>query len=173
MSNPEQDIKKEVNVKKVVKAVKSIGEFALYSKSEDCNLVITRYFILNVSAEQFWEIQCGLLAKRTGVWYTVGKEELIEGDFVEDDAEEIKLYFRLVKQTDADIIGYTDLVLNNVMLYAGEGKYIGIKQSYIDMIGGLRPIKKASGLSMVVASDFHVLSTASDIKCEYLAPLLF
>jgi len=42
----EQDLKRKVNVKKVVKAVKNIGSFALYSKSKDCTLLITSYFII-------------------------------------------------------------------------------------------------------------------------------
>lgn len=173
MSNPEQDIKKLVNVKKVIKTVKNIGEFALYSHSEDCNLVLTRYFVLNVSAEQFWEIQCGLLAKKIGIWYTVCKGEPIEGDAVEEDEAEIDMYFYHINRAKAEIIGYTDLVLGNIMLYAGESKYIGIKQSYIDMIGGLRPIKKEAGSSYVVASDYHLLCTADEVKCEYLQPILF
>lgn len=173
MSTIEVDLKKQVNVKKVVKAVKNIGEFALYSKSEDCNLLVTRYFILNLTEEQFWEAQCALLAKRTGVWFTICKEGLIEGKSIDEDRTGIDLYFRTVNNSFAEIIGYTELILNGVMLYAGEEKYIGIKESYIEMLGGLSAIKKARNSSVVIASDFHLLTIVDKAESQYLAPLLF
>jgi hypothetical protein len=173
MANMETDYKKQVNVKKVIKAVKNIGEFALYSKSEDCNLLLTRHFILNLTEEQFWEAQCALLAKKRGIWLTICKEGLVDGKPIEEDGAELELYFKTVNNHVAEIIGFTELVLNNVMLYAGEQKYIGIKQHYIEMIGGLSVIKKARNSSVVVASDFHVLTTVEKIESEFLAPLLF
>jgi hypothetical protein len=173
MSTMEQDIKKQVNVKKVVKAVKNIGEFALYSKSEDCNLLVTRNFILNLTEEQFWEVQCALLAKQIGVWFTICKEGLVEGKSIEEDNFGVNLYFKTVHDPIAEIIGFTELILNGVMLYAGEEKYIGIKESYIEMIGGLSAIKKARNSSVVIASDYHVLTIVDKIESEYLAPLLF
>ena len=173
MASIEVDLKKQVNVKKVVKAVKNIGEFALYSKSEDCNLLLTRHFVLNLSEEQFWEAQCALLAKKIGVWFTICKEGLVEGKTTEEDGSGVDLYFRTVHNPVLEIIGYTELILNNVMLYTGEEKYIGIKQHYIEMLGGLSAIKKARNSSVVVASDFHVLTIVEKNESEFLAPLLF
>jgi hypothetical protein len=173
MPTLEIDIKKQVNIKKVVKAVKSIGEFALYSKSEDCNLLVTRYFVLNLNADQFWEAQCALLAKKIGVWFSICKEGLVEGKSIEDDGSGVDLYFKTVHNPIAEIIGYTELILNGVMLYAGEEKYIGIKESYIEMLGGLSAIKKARNSSVVIASDFHLLTIVDKAESQYLAPLLF
>lgn len=171
MPNIEDDYKKEVNIKKVVKAVKAIGEFALYSQSEDCNLLITRAFILNLTGEQFWEMQCALLAKRTGVWFFIAKEGLIEKDPVTDG--EVDFYFQVVNNENAEIIGYTELTLNGVMLYAGEAKYIGIKSAWMDMLGGLSTVRKAPRSATVKVSDFHVLCIAKDPESQYLAPILF
>lgn len=173
MSNIEDDFRKEVNVKKVAQAVKRLGEFALYSKSEDCNLLITKYFILNMTEEQFWEVQCALLAKRVGAWFLISKEGLTEKDPVDENGFELQLYFKTVNATDAEIIGFTELVFNGLMLYAGEGKYIGIKQAWMDMIGGLSTVRKSPFTAVVKVSDFHVVAISKEPESQYLVPLLF
>lgn len=171
MANIEEDFKRQVNVKKVVKAVKNIGLFALYSKSKDCTLVITHNFILNLSEEQAWEIQCALLVKELGKWYTVHKDGPIEGNPVKQS--EVDAYFYTVKSELLNIIPFTELYLNNAMLYAVDAGYVGIKADYIDMLGGLAVVKKASQANMVVISDYHVVTINKEAKSEYLAPLLF
>lgn len=171
MANVEEDIKRKVNIKKVVKTVKNIGSFALYKSSEDSILLITRDFVLNLNEEQGWETQCALLVKELGKWYTTSKESPIEGDPIKQD--QLDWYYQTVKDSNLNIIGFTELYLNNIALYAAEAGYVGIKADYIDMLDGLSVMKKARGKSLIVASDYHVLTPANKIECEYLAPLLF
>lgn len=171
MSTIEENLKRQVNVKKVVKAVKNIGSFAMYSKSKDCTLLITNHFIINLNEEQAWEIQCALLVKELGKWYTVVKGEPIENCPVED--YEVNAYYDAVNDKNLNIIGFTELYLNNIALYADANSgYIGVKQSYLEMIGSPLVKKSFDGV-MVVASDYHVLTITKDIECDYLRALLF
>jgi len=171
MSTIEEDLKRQVNIKKVVKAVKNIGSFALYSKSKDCTLLITRDFIINLNEEQAWEMQCALLVKELGKWYTVVKGEPIEAGPVTQ--KQVDVYYSTVKDGDMNIIGFTELYLNDIALYANTNSgYIGVKHSYLEMIGSPL-VKKSFDVAMVVASDYHVLTTAKDVECDYLRALLF
>lgn len=170
MPSIEEDFKRQINVKKVVKAVKNIGSFALYKSSDDSTLLLTSYFILNLNAEQAWEMQCALLVKELGKWYTVNKECPIEGNPVTQ--AEIDVYYHAVKDPQLNIIGFTELYLNSIALYAADSGYVGIKSHHIEMLGGPCVIKKGAG-SFVVASDYHVLSPVKETESEYLAPLLF
>jgi len=171
MSTIEQDLKRKVNVKKVVKAVKNIGSFALYSKSKDCTLLLTSCFIINLNEEQAWEMQCALLVKELGKWYTVVKGEPIEAGPVKQ--EQVDVYYKTVKDDELNIIGFTELYLNNIALYADTNSgYVGVNQNYLEMIGSPM-IKKSFTGSMVVASDYHVLTIAKDTECDYLRALLF
>ena len=171
MSTIEQDLKRQVNIKKVVKAVKNIGSFAMYSKAKDCTLLITHNFIINLNEEQAWEMQCALLVKELGKWYTVVKGEPIEAGPVEQ--EQVDVYYSAVNDRHMNIIGFTELHLNDIALYADTNSgYIGVKQSYLEMIGSPL-VKKSFTGSMVVASDYHVLTIAKDTECDYLRPLLF
>jgi len=171
MSTIEEIFKKEVNIKKVVKAVKYASSFALYSKSKDCNLLITQYFILNLTEEQFWELQCALLVKEIGYWFTICKGDLVQGNEVQ--SEEVMVYFDTIRNENVNIIPFTQLYLNNSMLYAVEAGYVGVKRDHIEMLGGLSAVKKAVGVNMIIASDFHVLTINKEAYSEYLAPLLF
>lgn len=171
MANIEEDYKKLVNIKKVAKAAKSLGQFALYKSSEDSTLLLTRSFILNLNDKQAWEIQCALLIPELGKWYTADKDGPIEGNPIKQT--EIDVYFNTVKTSNLEIIGFTELYLNNVALYAGEGGYIGIKRDYVEMGGGLCVIKKSRISSFVVLSDYHVVLPVQKLESEYLQPLLF
>lgn len=171
MSNPDDDIKKIVNVNKVAKAVKDIGRFALYSNDEENNLLITGHFILNLTAEQFWKVQCKLEAKQIGVWYQIGKNELLESNHVTSD--EVKKYFDIVNNSNLQIIGFTDLCLGNIMLYAAHAGYTGIKTSYIEMLDDRPALKQEKIESPVVAADIHIIMPVAQVQSDYLAPLLF
>lgn len=170
MANIEQDLKKQVNVKKVVKAVKRQGRFALYRSSEDSTLLITSSFILNLNDEQAWEIQCALLVKTLGKWYGVVKGEPVEEKPVKQ--EEIDLYFKSVKEPGLNIIGFTGLYLGDTALYAADGKYVGINREYIEMVGS-PAVRKERYQEIVVASDFHVIAPIKFKDNDYLRPLLF
>lgn len=172
MPTIEEDLKKLVNINKVAKAVKDIGRFALCSLNEETNLLITGYFILNLTEGQFWEIQCKLLAKKTGVWFHMSKEGLIEEKPVSED--ETGLYFRTVKNQTLQIIGWNDLYLGNIMIYAAEeGAYVGVKRHHVDMLGDVSALKQARVGSLIVAADVHVLTPMKEIESEYLVARLF
>lgn len=168
MSTTEQDIKKLVNVNLVAKAVKSIGHFALHSPNEDTNLVFTSSFILNLTEEQAWEVQCKLLAKNQGIWYYAnGKEGLSEDKPV--TPEQIDLYYKTVNNAALEALGRTDLYLDNTAIYVAPGKFIGVKRQYIDMLGDAPALKKAPMVpEFVVAADVHLLATVKGVKSDYL-----
>lgn len=54
---------KLVSVNKVAKNVLSIGQFGLFQIHE-LNLIATHWFMLSVTEDQFWKIQCKLEAKQ-------------------------------------------------------------------------------------------------------------
>lgn len=171
MSTIEEDFKRKVNVKKVVKAVKNIGLFALYSKSKDCTLLITSCFIINLNEEQAWEMQCALLVKELGKWYSVHKDGPIEGNPVKQS--EVDLYYSVINDNSLNIIGFTELYLNDVALYAdNDSGYLGIHRSYIEMLGSPL-VKKSLHKSLAIVSDFHLVAPEKETFSEYLAPRLF
>jgi hypothetical protein len=166
----EEEYKKLVNVNKVAKAVKDIGQFALYSPTKDTNLLLTSSFILNLTEEQAWEVQCKLLAKVRGIWLRINKGELIEGNPVTE--AEADIYFKAVNNSNLQQIGNTDLYLGGVALYAAESGYVGVQRKYIDMIG-MPPLKKSPGSNNLIADDVHLIAPVKEVKSDYLAPLLF
>lgn len=171
MSNFEDDYKRIVNVKKVVRAVKKIGNFAMYSSSEDSTLLITEYFILNLNELQSWEIQCALLVKELGKWYTVDKEGPIAGKEVEQ--EKIDSYYRAVNAEGLEIVGFTELYLNNISVYAADGKFVGIKRDYMEMLGDMSAVRKSPFNSYLVVSESHLIAPAKQPESIHLAPMLF
>ena len=172
MSNIEDDIKKIINVGKVAKEVKNIGRFALYSNDAENNLLITTNFILNLTEEQFWEVQCKLLAKKIGVWLQITKEGLVEEKMSINGP--VDLYFKSVNNEMLEIIGRTELYLGDVMIYTGDDRsYVGVKRTYIEMLEGLPLLKQAGRGAQLVAADVHVLAPVSEIKSDYLRPRLF
>ncbi|GMB00898.1 hypothetical protein [Pelosinus sp. IPA-1] len=170
MKNIEQDIRKLVNVNKVFRAVKDQSWFALYSKDSENNLLITRNFILNLTSEQFWKIQCKLEAKRIGVWFFMSKEGLVEDEPVND--LEVNSYFRLVNRSDLEIIEHTDLSLGGLKLYEAEGQYVGVRSSYVDMLNGLVDLYQADVDSPLVAAGVHMIVPTREIESNYLASLM-
>lgn len=172
MQDIDQEVKKIINVSKVAKEVKNIGRFALYSHSAESNLLITTNFILNLTEEQFWEVQCKLLAKKIGVWFQITKEGLVEEKL--SIRESVELYFRSVNNKYLEIVGRTDLYLNDVMLYTGhEGGYVGVRRTYIEMLEGLPLLKQAIRGAEIIAADVHMLVPVLKIESDYLRPRLF
>ena len=166
----EQDIRKLVNINKVFRAVKDQGWFALYSKDSENNLLITHNFILNLTSEQFWKIQCKLEAKSIGVWFFMGKEGLVEDAPVSD--LEVASYFRLVNSPELEIIEYTNLSLGGLRLYEADGLYVGVRSSYIEMLNGLIDLYQADVDRSLVAAGVHVLVPAREIESNYLVSLI-
>ncbi|MBP2656230.1 MAG: hypothetical protein H6Q73_3799 [Firmicutes bacterium] len=171
MQQKEKDLKKLVNVKKVIKEVK-IGHFALYSKNADTNLVFTSHFILNLNPEQFWEVRCGLLVKELGKWFYTCKDGLTESKEMSD--KEIELYYNNINKVDLELMERTELSLGEIAIYVWKGKYIGLKHSQIEMIhGGVPTFKKTAGSDIIIADDVHVFTPVKELECEYLAELMF
>ena len=166
----DRDIRKFVNVNKVAKEVKAQQWFALYSKDSENNLLITRNFILNLNADQFWKIQCKLECKKLGVWFWMNKGDLVEGDLVTD--EEVEDYFRMVNNSALTIIEYTDLALSNLILYDADGSYVGVRGSYIEMLNGRIDLYQINSDSALVAAGVHVIHPVREIESNYLASLI-
>lgn len=165
--NIEEDLKRKVEVKKVVKVVKKLGSFAMCKQSTDSMLLITSHFILNLNEKQGWAVQCALLVKEFGKWFTIDKGDLIEGKPV--TAEQIDIYYRNINNlSEFDLIGFTELFQNNIALYHDSKDFIGIKKDYIDMFGDLPTIKKNSLGSILVISDSHIMTPIRDIGSDYL-----
>jgi len=170
MQNEDRDIRKFVNVNKVAKEVKAQQWFALYSKNSENNLLITRNFILNLNADQFWKIQCKLECKKLGVWFWMNKGDLVEDAEVTD--LEISDYFRSVNHFEKKILTSTLLSLEGFEVYDAGGRYIGIRSSYFEMLNGMLDMYEIDSSHPLVAAGVHLIMPNREIGSEYLVDLL-
>ena len=166
----ERDIRKFINVNKVAKEVRAGQWFAMYSKDNENNLLITRNFILNLNSNQFWKIQCKLECKKLGVCFWMNKGDLVEDAEVTD--YEIDSYFRLVKSRDLCMIERTNLTLDGLNLYEADDLYVGVKSTYIEMLNGPIDLYQIDDGKPLVASGVHVISPVREIESDYLASLI-
>lgn len=165
-----EDIKRAIDVKKVVKAVKKIGLFALYRSSEDLTLLMTQKFTLNLNKEQAWEVQCALLVQDIGYWHTaVSRGEPIKGNAVEQ--AEIDKYFRLAKK-DAEIIQFSGIHMGANSIYLGHHEYVAIKADYLQMLRSpMLRNDRESGI--VIAADCHLIAPEDFLMSKFLMNPMF
>lgn len=160
-----------VNVNKVAKNVLSIGLFGLF-QVEDINLVATRWFMLSVTEEQFWKIQCKLEARQKNTWLFKGKDEIqpCSGATTE---EVFQMYCSLVYDQNIEQLERTSLIYDRIELFTDNSQYIGIQTKHLDMIDFMPVIKKSKERESVIVDDVHVFTIVSQdhTKSPYLRAL--
>ena len=124
---------KFVDIKKVTKVCKSIGEFIMF-KSDIGNLLVTKNFILNLEAIQFWKLQCALEIPERGKWYLQQKDRVEESDR-DSNVQGLKENYMNWMNQRTNQLANTQLILQgSLYLYATGTSYTAIKMSYIDML---------------------------------------
>ncbi|WP_094607757.1 hypothetical protein SPSIL_008790 [Sporomusa silvacetica DSM 10669] len=159
-----------VNVGRVAKNVLSIGRFGLF-QVEDSNLIATDWFILSVTDDQFWKIQCKLEARQKNVWLYKSKDSIQECTGA-TAAQTYELYCNLVYEK-TEQLKRTSLNLGGIELFTDDGKYIGIQAKHLDMIEYAPVVKKARNRESAIVDDVHVFTIVSKESTEskYLRPL--
>ena len=164
------DSEKLVNVNKAAKNILSVGRFGLF-QVEDLNLVVTDWFILSVTDEQFWKIRCKLEAKQVNCWLYKGKEGLQEcqGSTCQQVYD---LYDSLISDQLRDLDD-TGLHYNGIKLFSNALRYFGLPEKYFDMIDYPPVVKNAQGRESVIVDDVHIFTVVKpeNIKSQYIKPL--
>lgn len=161
-----------VNVNKVAKNVSSIGLFGLF-QIDGLNLIATHWFMLKVSEEQFWKIQCKLEAKQKNVWLFKSKEGIRECNGA-NPRDTCDLYSKLVYEDQAELLKRTTLTYGSIEVFTDERNYFGIPVKYLDMLDYSPTVKHAAGRESVIVDDIHVFTIVKRENTEspYLRPLI-
>lgn len=157
-----------VNVNRVATITKGIGEFMMMKTSQIENLLVTPYFILNLTSEQFFKLQCKLEIPELNTWYVPVKGKLIESERQIDIDRSESLYRMSVAGTGS-ILENTHITLNGIFaLYADSQAYTILQQDRIGMIES--PAEFSRRGSKVVIDRLHVLSVADEkyLKNPYI-----
>lgn len=162
---------KKVNVNKVAKSILSFGEFGLFQE-EGLNLIATHWFVLSVSEEQFWKIQCKLEAKQINRWLVKSKEGLRERQGASGE-EVLDLYNMLVYEDRSELLDRTLLVYRDIELFTDKEKYYGVRALHLNMIDYPPTVKHKFERQSVVVDDVHIFTLVSDesAKSEFLKDL--
>ena len=152
-----------VNVNKVAKNVLSIGQFGLFQIHE-LNLIVTHWFMLSVTEDQFWKIQCKLEAKQKNVWQYKGKDGMQICKGASED-EIYALYHSIVCEQSKPI-NRTHLTYGNIELFTDNSNYIGVPVKYLEMIDYPPTVKRTPGRESVIVDEVHVFTVVSKEHTE-------
>lgn len=160
-----------VNVNQVAKLTKVTGEFIMF-KCASGNLLSTHKFILNLTSEQFFKVQCKLELPETGAWYTKGKS-LPERIEKEANLLEIEKNYNDWLNGETSQLENTRLLLcEQFAIYTNGSNYIALNKAYIDMLA--TPQTFAEGRHFVSIDNLHIISKARESifeETEYLRRL--
>lgn len=164
-----------ININKVAKVTKGIGLFALIPVSTEINLLVTKYFIIRMSDDQFWKVQCKLEAKEVNVWLNKTSEGLERATNCEDVEKVKAMYFEILNNIQyAEQLKSTNLMhLAGANLFADETKYFGIATKFLEMFtAGVPKVQKIAGRSNLLLDEVHLIAPV-DLKnesydCKYL-----
>jgi len=156
------NFEKEIDVNKVAKECKKIGEFIMFKCESGC-LLITDHFMLSLTPDQFWKVQCKLELPERGVWYLQKKGKVVASE----RAPEIEL---LEEKYNACLNGigkqleYTGLTCKGTYLYSDGKTYTAISCAYRDMVEYTENIRRISELDYIVTWDgIHTLTVWNDL----------
>lgn len=148
-----------INVNKVAKWAKKTNQVIMF-KCESGNLLITSQFIVSLTSEQFWKVQCKLELPERGIWYTWEEKNPVPVAGKKSLEELEQQYLQYLNQA-TEKLNVTYLTLNGVYnLYSGESGYTLINSIYLEMLECAK--KKYRGNDIVVIDNLHVLSIAKD-----------
>lgn len=161
---------KLVHVGRVAKNVLAIGRFGLF-QINFLNIIATDQFMLNVTEEQFWKIQCKLEARQTNIWLFRGKEGLQECNGVSDQ-EIYDMYTTLIKEPKQKL-HKTWLIFGQIELYTDANKYIGIPVHNLTMLDYSPTLEAAPGRESVIVDNVHIFTMVErkNTECKFLKPL--
>jgi len=150
-----------VNPGKVAKQAKNVGEFMMM-KCSSGNLLVTGQFILNLTADQFWSVQCKLELPEYNAWYMQTKEGLTKSERKPELDEWERRYNEWLTQTDPDsIMKWTLLNVQDCYLYTDGRNYTAVKHERIDMLNYPENIIKSG--KMVVFDEINIVAPVNDI----------
>ena len=160
-----------VKVNNVIKIVQAIGRFALFEIESFANLLVTSHFILSLTEDQFWSVQCKLEAKKRNVWFYKHKDGLSE--CVGQSMEDVKQLYTSLLMAELEEITRTNLYLGGIELYVHDGEYIGIPRRQIEMLDFQPVIQKAVDRTCVVVDRVHIYTPVSkeSITNSFIKPL--
>lgn len=158
-----------VHIDKVAKQAKKIGEFVMF-KNAVGNFLVTSYFTLNLTAEQFWKVQCKLEIPKLEQWYRQEKEGL--EPIEREQIQQIETTYALWIENQSFSLTDTKItLLNGYYLYANEGAgYTCLNQEFVDMLKGCYNLFRSG--RVVVIDNVHVIAPVDDqiwIENEFLA----
>lgn len=150
-----------VDVNKVAKQCKKTGDFIMF-KCDAGNLLVTSLFVLNLTSEQFWKVQCKLEIPERGIWYRQGKDAL-ERSEREESIEKIEENYNEWLTRDSKKISYTGLNLfYQYALYVDDyGHYTAIDDGKKEMIKTTAGNVRRAG-NLVIIDKCHVIAAAKD-----------
>lgn len=164
---------KLVKVSVVARNALSIGRFGLFQiEEEDMNLIVTDQFMLNVTEEQFWKIQCKLEARQKNRWLFKGKDGLAECSGATPE-EICDMYTGLITEARHKLEN-TYLTFHNVMVYTNDVKYIGLPAKNLEMIDYTPTIEIAPGRESAIVDGIHLftITESRNTDCKYLRPAI-
>jgi hypothetical protein len=150
-----------VDTKKVAKQAKSAGEFMMM-KCETGNLLVTGQFVLSLSSEQFFSVQCKLEVPKLGIWYMQTKEGLCKSEYRQPELELWEQrYNEWMNEADPNkVLTNTRLTLLDYSLYTDGNTYIAIKYERIEMLSATEDMRLAG--KMVIVDGVHVIAPMAD-----------
>ena len=160
-----------VDVGRVSKECKEVGEFIMIKTPAVENLLITGKFILNLTSEQFWKVRCRLEVPELGIWYVQGKKSLIKSEQQADPQNMINMYYQVLEAEGREI-HYTGININGALcLYTDNIMYTGLMAERVDMLCAPTEFRRCG--EAVVIDNQHIMTVQSDkyLKNEYVKVL--
>ncbi|WP_196606513.1 hypothetical protein [Pectinatus frisingensis] len=162
-----------VNTKKVAKQTKIAGEFMMF-KCSSGNLLVTSQFILNLTDEQFFSIQCKLELPELATWWTQIKQNIFRSENREPELDIWEeRYNNFLNDVDSNkALFNTQIILEECYLFADGFTYTAINQERLNMLSASENIRKSG--RMIVIDGLQVIAPVTDTiwqKNDYLYKL--
>ncbi len=152
-----------VSINEVAKQCKKIGEFIMF-KCKSGNLLVTNKFVLNLTIEQFWKVQCKLEIPELGKWYTQGKGKVEESNR-EVEIEKLERQYLQWITAEGRILEYTQLILlSQYYIYTeasnNNGLFTALSCNLVNMIINTSNKRRVGDIAII--DTYHVISVAKD-----------
>lgn len=150
----------DVEFSKLIKQFKKGSIIGLYS-DDSINLITNNHFMVNVSEEMLWRVQCKFELRWNNGKYCIGGDNRKQTEW----PKMLDLYKTITESTELKPLQVTNLQFTcdnyTCEILAGNSGYVAVAANYTGLFGGLLDgdnIKGTTPESPIVIFDRHIIT---------------
>jgi hypothetical protein len=143
----------EIDFSKLIKSFPKGSRIGLYS-DENINLVTNTHFMLNISEEMMWRLQCKFEIRWNNGWYYVGGDNRKKTE----QSKMMELYSSITTNPDLKPFEVTNLRTDDCDLLVGADGYAIVQTKYMNLFSDIQNIKALDQWSPFLINNQHIVT---------------